>query len=235
MGCVAFKARPRSQSRILMLGLDYAGKSTLLYRLKLNERMQTSPTVGFNVETMGAGKKDSATIWDVGGQDQLRAHWKDYLEGTDGLIFVVDGSDRTRLGVAGKELRRVLNHTHLTGVPFLVIANKQDLPRTVALQEIMDTLRLKRWHDREWDIRACSAHTGEGIAQTRQAVAALVKRAQLKKRGLGSPSLVGTEHKREAPAGADCPSGNGSPSASEIRPCPPTATHTRHRQCCTQD
>uniref|UniRef100_A0A4W3H3W0 ADP-ribosylation factor-like protein 14 n=1 Tax=Callorhinchus milii TaxID=7868 RepID=A0A4W3H3W0_CALMI len=155
-----------SQSRILMLGLDYAGKSTLLYRLKLNERMQTSPTVGFNVETMGAGKKDSATIWDVGGQDQLRAHWKDYLEGTDGLIFVVDGSDRTRLGVAGKELRRVLNHTHLTGVPFLVIANKQDLPRTVALQEIMDTLRLKRWHDREWDIRACSAHTGEGIAQT---------------------------------------------------------------------
>uniref|UniRef100_A0A4W3ITL3 Uncharacterized protein n=1 Tax=Callorhinchus milii TaxID=7868 RepID=A0A4W3ITL3_CALMI len=95
----------------------------------MNERMQTSPTVGFNVETMGAGKKDSATIWGVGGQEQLRACWKDYLEGKDGLIFVVDSSDRTRLGVARKELRRVLNHTHLTGVPFLVIANKQDLLR----------------------------------------------------------------------------------------------------------
>lgn len=73
--------------RILMVGLDSAGKTTILYKLKLNEdEINTVPTVGFNVETVNY-KKLSFTVWDVGGQDKIRNLWRHYFQNTDGMLL----------------------------------------------------------------------------------------------------------------------------------------------------
>lgn len=86
----------RNQSKILMLGLDAAGKTTILYALKLGRINNTIPTIGFNVEELHY-EKVSFMVWDVGGQEKLRNLWAHYYEGTNGLIFVVDSSDQERI------------------------------------------------------------------------------------------------------------------------------------------
>merc|ERR1712194_477625 len=72
--------------RILMVGLDAAGKTSILYKLKLGEVQATIPTIGFNVETV-TYKSISFTVWDVGGQDKIRPLWRHYYHGTNGLVF----------------------------------------------------------------------------------------------------------------------------------------------------
>lgn len=86
----------KKESRILMVGLDAAGKTTILYKLKLGEVVTTIPTIGFNVETVDY-KNISFTVWDVGGQDKIRPLWRHYYQNTQGIIFVVDSNDRDRV------------------------------------------------------------------------------------------------------------------------------------------
>src|SRR5580704_15603125 len=93
--------------RILMVGLDAAGKTTILYKLKLGEIVTTIPTIGFNVETVEY-KNLKFTMWDVGGQDKIRPLWRHYFQNTQGLIFVVDSNDRERVGEASEELSKML-------------------------------------------------------------------------------------------------------------------------------
>ena len=87
------------EMRILMVGLDAAGKTTILYKLKLGEIVTTIPTIGFNVETVEY-KNISFTVWDVGGQDKIRPLWRYYFQNTQGIIFVVDSNDRDRIAEA---------------------------------------------------------------------------------------------------------------------------------------
>ncbi len=96
-------------AKILMLGLDGAGKTTALYKLKLNETVSTVPTIGFNVETVRPTKNVSFTVWDVGGQEMLRNLWKHYFQGCNGLIFIVDSSDTNRIALAKEELEWILS------------------------------------------------------------------------------------------------------------------------------
>ncbi|RWW22727.1 hypothetical protein GW17_00013057, partial [Ensete ventricosum] len=98
----------KKEMRILMVGLDAAGKTTILYKLKLGEIVTTIPTIGFNVETVEY-KNISFTVWDVGGQDKIRPLWRHYFQNTQGLIFVVDSNDRDRVVEARDELHRMLN------------------------------------------------------------------------------------------------------------------------------
>ena len=97
----------KQQMRILMVGLDAAGKTTILYKLKLGEIVTTIPTIGFNVETVEY-KNISFTVWDVGGQDKIRPLWRHYFQNTQGLIFVVDSNDRERVQEAKDELNKML-------------------------------------------------------------------------------------------------------------------------------
>ena len=83
-------------SRILMVGLDAAGKTSILYKLKLNETMHTIPTIGFNVETV-TYKNINFTVWDVGGQDKIRKLWHHYFTGTDAIIYVVSDENQGTL------------------------------------------------------------------------------------------------------------------------------------------
>eukprot|EP00126_Sphaerothecum_destruens_P004166 Sdes_comp18035_c0_seq1m7357 len=98
----------KQEMRILMVGLDAAGKTTILYKLKLGEIVTTIPTIGFNVETVEY-KNISFTVWDVGGQDKIRPLWRHYFQNTQGLIFVVDSNDRDRIAEAKDELQKMVS------------------------------------------------------------------------------------------------------------------------------
>ena len=96
------------ERRILLVGLDAAGKTTVLYKLKLGETVCTIPTVGFNVETVQY-KRLSFTMWDIGGQDKIRPLWRHYYEGSDAVIFCVDSNDRDRIDMASMELNKLIS------------------------------------------------------------------------------------------------------------------------------
>ncbi|EAR91328.1 ADP-ribosylation factor(Arf)/Arf-like (Arl) small GTPase family protein (macronuclear) [Tetrahymena thermophila SB210] len=149
------------EMRILMLGLDAAGKTTILYRLKLGEVVQSVPTIGFNVESVEY-KKIKFTVWDVGGQDKIRLLWRHYFQGTQGLIFVVDSSDKERIEIAKEELQRMLSEDDLKEAAVLVFANKQDMG-VMNVTEITEKLGLANLRGREWFIQGTCALSGEGL------------------------------------------------------------------------
>ena len=148
--------------RILMVGLDAAGKTTILYSLKLGEVVSTIPTVGFNVETIEY-RNISFTVWDVGGQSKIRPLWRHYFQNTQAVIFVVDSNDRDRIGEAREELARMLNEDELRDAVLLVFANKQDLPSAMNATEMTEKLNLNSMRDRNWYIQATCATSGDGV------------------------------------------------------------------------
>lgn len=150
------------EMRILMVGLDAAGKTTILYKLKLGEIVTTIPTIGFNVETVEY-KNISFTVWDVGGQDKIRPLWRYYFQNTQGIIFVVDSNDRDRISEAREELQQMLSEDELRDALLLVFANKQDLPNAMNAAEITDKLGLHLIRQRQWYIQATCATTGDGL------------------------------------------------------------------------
>ena len=150
------------ESRILLLGLDAAGKTTILYKFQLNETICTIPTVGFNVERVEY-KNLEMTIWDVGGQTKLRPLWRHYYQNTDALIFVVDSNDRDRVSEARDELHKILSDDEMTRCTVLVYANKQDLPESMSCNEVADKMDLSLLRGRRWFVQACSATSGNGL------------------------------------------------------------------------
>jgi ADP-ribosylation factor protein 1 len=152
----------QKEMRILMVGLDAAGKTTILYKLKLGEVVTTIPTIGFNVETVEY-RNIQFTVWDVGGQDKIRPLWRHYFQNTQGIIFVVDSNDRDRVPEAREELQRMLNEDELRDALLLVFANKQDLPNAMSVAEITDKLGLHSLRQRTWYIQSTCATSGDGL------------------------------------------------------------------------
>ncbi|GAA5918839.1 hypothetical protein JCM6882_004712 [Rhodosporidiobolus microsporus] len=159
---VAGKLFGNKEMRILMLGLDAAGKTTILYKLKLNQSVTTIPTVGFNVETV-TYKNVKFNVWDVGGQDKIRPLWRHYYTGTQGLVFVVDSQDRERIDEARTELHKILNDREMKECLLLVFANKQDLPDAMTPTEVTEKLGLLRMKDRSWYCHPSNALDGDGL------------------------------------------------------------------------
>ncbi|GMH75990.1 hypothetical protein TL16_g06934, partial [Triparma laevis f. inornata] len=153
------------EKRLLLLGLDAAGKTTLLYSLKLNECVHSVPTVGFNVEHITYKKMDM-TMWDVGGQDKIRRLWNHYYRGTDALIYVVDSCDRDRMEEARFELHKILTNDEVkqTNRAVLVYANKQDLPGALNPAEVVQKLELNSINPSlEWYCQGSTATNGGGL------------------------------------------------------------------------
>uniref|UniRef100_A0A8C1QE26 ADP-ribosylation factor n=1 Tax=Cyprinus carpio TaxID=7962 RepID=A0A8C1QE26_CYPCA len=150
----------KKQMRILMVGLDAAGKTTILYKLKLGEIVTTIPTIGFNVETVEY-KNICFTVWDVGGQDKIRPLWRHYFQNTQGLIFVVDSNDRERAQEAAED--SVSKRRKYLDAVLLVFANKQDLPNAMAISEMTDKLGLQALRSRTWYVQATCATQGTGL------------------------------------------------------------------------
>ncbi|PXF39890.1 ADP-ribosylation factor 2-B [Gracilariopsis chorda] len=152
----------QKEVRILMVGLDAAGKTTILYKLKLGEIVTTIPTIGFNVETVDY-KNVKFTVWDVGGQDKIRPLWRHYFQNTQGLIYVVDSNDRDRIPEARDELKKMLSEEELRNATVLVFANKQDLPNAMNVADLTQELGLPSMSNRKWFVQACCATNGTGL------------------------------------------------------------------------
>ncbi len=150
--------------RMLMVGLDAAGKTTILYQLKMGETVKTIPTIGFNVETLEY-KGLNFIVWDVGGQDRIRVLWKHYYQNTDGLIFVVDSNDRDRVEDASEELKKMLAEDELKDVVVLVMANKQDLSGAMSPNEITEKMGLQQLKGKQWLVQGTSATTGQRLKE----------------------------------------------------------------------
>merc|ERR1712127_1164199 len=118
--------RDDKEARILVLGLDNSGKTTILKALSEEDISTIMPTQGFNIKSLTQdGFK--LNVWDIGGQKAIRPYWKNYYENTDGMVFVVDSSDEERIKECFEELGSLLTEEGLANVPLLVYANKQDL------------------------------------------------------------------------------------------------------------
>ena len=148
--------------RCLMLGLDDAGKTKILFKMKLGEAVKIIPTIGFNCETINYNGFE-CKIWDVGGNSRIRALWRHYYNNTDALIFVVDSTDSQRIDEASNELRKLLNVEELKGLSLLVLANKCDLPNAMSADQITNRLDLNSITDRTWSLQLSSALTGHGL------------------------------------------------------------------------
>ncbi|XP_007461735.1 PREDICTED: ADP-ribosylation factor 4-like [Lipotes vexillifer] len=152
----------KKQMCILMAGLDAAGKTTILYKLKLGEIVTTIPIIGFNVET-AEYKNICFTVCDVGGQDKIRPLWRHYFQSTQGLIFVVDSNDRERIQERAEELQKMLQEDELRDATFLLFASKQDLPNAMAISEMRDKLGPQSVRNRTWYVQATCATQGTGL------------------------------------------------------------------------
>jgi len=150
------------EARILVLGLDNAGKTTILKKLSEEDITHIMPTQGFNIKSL-VHEGFKLNVWDIGGQKTIRPYWSNYFESTDALVFVIDSSDRRRLEESGSELNELLQDDRLAGIPLLVFANKQDLLQAQPAVEISDLLLLHNIRDRAWTIQACSGKTQEGL------------------------------------------------------------------------
>ncbi|PRP79943.1 hypothetical protein PROFUN_05919 [Planoprotostelium fungivorum] len=144
--------------RMLVLGLDNAGKTTILYKLKLGEVVRTIPTIGFNVETVQY-RNLNLTLWDAGGQDKIIALWRCYLQNTSSLIYVIDSTDRERLAKAREEMQKILENDEMKDVCMAVLANKSDLPGAMTSKEVADGLGLMNIRNRKWYIQSTCANT----------------------------------------------------------------------------
>ncbi|KAF4713031.1 ADP-ribosylation factor-like protein 5B, partial [Perkinsus olseni] len=125
----------QEESKIVIVGLSNAGKTTILYQLNLGQVVVTQPTIGSNVEEV-THKNVKFQVWDLGGQDSLRPSWSAYFQNTDGLIFVVDSNDVRNLVLAKMELFNALLSEDLHGASILVFANKSDIQGARTAEEI---------------------------------------------------------------------------------------------------
>ncbi|XP_051473443.1 ADP-ribosylation factor-like protein 3 isoform X3 [Apus apus] len=156
------KSTPDQEVRILLLGLDNAGKTTLLKQLASEDISHITPTQGFNIKSVQS-QGFKLNVWDIGGQRKIRPYWRNYFENTDILIYVIDSADRKRFEETGQELAELLDEEKLSGVPVLIFANKQDLLTAAPASEIAEGLNLHTIRDRVWQIQSCSALSGEGV------------------------------------------------------------------------
>ncbi|KAK7071146.1 hypothetical protein SK128_009756 [Halocaridina rubra] len=154
----------KEEHKIVMVGLDNAGKTTILYQLLMNEVVHTSPTIGSNVEEV-VWKNLHFIMWDLGGQESLRSAWNTYYTNTEFVIVVIDSTDRERLGITREELYKMLAHEELSRAAVLIYANKQDIKGSMSAAEISRHLNLTSIKKHKWQIQGCCALTGEGLYQ----------------------------------------------------------------------
>ncbi|KAI9544790.1 hypothetical protein NQZ68_001668 [Dissostichus eleginoides] len=176
---MGLRGSKQPEAQVLLLGLDNAGKSTLLYKLKHNTCVTTVPTIGFNVEMLEARENRKnllVTVWDVGGQRQMREHWTKFHQDASAVVFVVDSSCGERMEEARKELEKTLGSEQLRGRPLVLLANKQDVNGALTVTEIKDTFNLRKiCSGRDWFVQPCSASTGFGVEEAFRRVVQMVK------------------------------------------------------------
>ena len=157
-----FFTKNRNNFKIIILGLQEAGKTTILYRLSLGQFVKTSPTIGSNVEELTYNNV-KFQAWDLGGQESIRALWDVYYVNTDAVIYVIDSKNDENFEISKSEFYKVLANKNLKNSVILIFANKQDLPGAKNINKIVEDYELSKIKDHIWHIIPCSAVNGEGL------------------------------------------------------------------------
>jgi ADP-ribosylation factor-like protein 6 len=157
----------RRDVSVLVVGLDNSGKSSLLNFLSPSEIQtnDTTPTVGFSVEHFSC-KGLSFTAFDMSGQNRYRTLWGNYYRTTNGIIFVIDSSDKTRILVAREEVQQLLSHSDISSrnIPILFFANKMDIRDSLSDVGVSSALGLDSITNKSWHICSSNALSGEGVS-----------------------------------------------------------------------
>lgn len=163
------------ERRILILGLDGAGKTTILYRLQVGDIVSTIPTIGFNVETVQY-KNLKFQVWDLGGQTSIRPYWRCYYSNTDAIIYVVDSMDRDRIGMAKHELHSMLEEEEdLKNTVLCIFANKQDMEGSASVTDVANALSLSAIKHHRYQIFKTSALRGDGLDEAMEWLSATLQ------------------------------------------------------------
>ena len=167
MSFLARLFRQKKQFKIAVVGLDSAGKTTMLNFLRFEKSIETLPTIGVNVEVLQR-QNVNLSIFDLGGQMHFRTLWGTLMRGSSAIIFVIDSSDRERLEEAKNELWKVLLDPLYPDAPLLIVANKQDKPYAMPIAEIIRACNLddpEKMRNRSWHIQPTVATTGVGVEE----------------------------------------------------------------------
>ena len=154
---------------ILLIGLDYAGKTTLLERLKTKYGKvpgippdKIPPTIGMNLARLFY-EGMQVIMWDLGGQLKMRSLWEKYYDEAHAIVFLVDATDVQRLEEARLAYEAVCDNDQLSNTPVLLFANKMDSPGALHPGEIASTLFSMQDSTQRRTIFPISALTGEGL------------------------------------------------------------------------
>ncbi|OMJ71564.1 hypothetical protein SteCoe_30182 [Stentor coeruleus] len=145
-----------------MIGLDASGKTTLLYTLRLSEVNTSFLTIGLTYET-AQNHKLSIISWDIGLSDRSSLY-NQFYENAEGIIFLVDSNDRSRINYAREELQRFIYNEKLRLLPLLIYANKQDIINSMSAGEIADRLGIQS-NEKSCRVQSSCVITGYGIIE----------------------------------------------------------------------
>jgi small GTP-binding protein len=150
------------ESNLILIGLDYSGKTTILHKTKMEEK-PNSTIIGFNIESVGH-KNININAWDIGGRMKIKKLERHYYQGANGLIFVIDSYDKERLPEIKDLIEQYSEEDELKDLPVLIFANKQDIAGCLNCSEIVDKLEIRNWK-RNWQIQPCQAINNVGVSE----------------------------------------------------------------------
>ena len=159
---IEFFTKSRNNFKIIILGMQNAGKTTILYRLSLGQLVKTTPTIGSNVEELTYNNV-KFQAWDLGGQESTRSVWDVYYLNTDAIIYVIDSQDDEYLEESKAQFHKLLVHPTLKNATILIFANKQDLPGAKDVNRLIQDYEFDKIKNHIWQIQSCSALKGEGL------------------------------------------------------------------------
>jgi small GTP-binding protein len=165
--CLSRESQQSAIPVVVLLGLDGSGATTILYQLLLQRRLQTIPTLGQNHERVTVNGIE-LNCWDIGGLETLRKLWAQYSAEADGIVFVIDSTDRSRFNPAAKELKELFIpaadakegtavRCASPNVPLLVLANKQDLPDAATIEELSSAINFESLPSISKHLTPCTA------------------------------------------------------------------------------
>jgi len=153
----------KKEMELSLIGLQNAGKTSLVNVIATGAFHEDMlPTVGFNMRKVTRGAV-TIKLWDLGGQPRFRSMWERYCRGVQAVVFVVDSADMDNMDAAKNELKELLSKPSLTGIPLLVLGNKNDLQDALTANELVDRLDLKAFKDREVCIYSISCKQQSNI------------------------------------------------------------------------